>query len=67
MKHYLALMHSYTIFQRNNSEFAQVTQFRENIQKNQNPKKLNASIDFGQIQYQRSLIYVLYLFAFLGR
>ena len=67
MKHQLVLVHSYTNFQLNNSKFAQVTQFRENSQKTKISKNLNASIDFGQIQYQRSLIDVLYLCAILGR
>ena len=40
MKHYLVLVHSYTRFDLNNSEFAQVAQFREKFQKIQNLKKL---------------------------
>ena len=41
MKHHLLVfVHSYTNFELNNSKFAQMTQFRENFQKIQNPKKL---------------------------
>ena len=40
MKHHLVLAHSYTNVELNNSKFAQVTQFRENFEKNQNLKKI---------------------------
>ena len=59
MKHNLVLVHSRT-------KFAQVRKLRANFQKTQNLKYLKASIDFGQIQYQRSLLDILYLCAVLG-
>ena len=67
MKRQLVLVNSYINFELNNLKFAQATQFRENLKKIKISKNLNASIGFGQIQYQRSLIDVLYLWAFLGR
>ena len=58
--------HSRT-FQLGNLKFARVRQFLENSQKFQNPKNLNASIDFEQIKNQRLLIDILYLCIVLGR
>ena len=47
--------------------FSTFTKFRANFQKIKNLKYLNASIDFGQIQDQRSSLDVLYLCAVLGQ
>ena len=44
-----------------------VRQFWTNFQKIQNLKKFNARIDFGQIQYQRFLIDIIYSCVVLGR
>ena len=54
MKHNLILVYSRTKYELNNSEFAQVRKFRTNVQKIPNLKYLKASIDFDQIQDQRS-------------
>ena len=66
MKHNLVSVHSRTIFQFNNSKFAQIRKFRANFQKIQKLKYLKASIDFGRIQYQKSSLDMLYLRAVLG-
>ena len=67
MKLYLLLVHSRKEFELDKSKFVQVRQFRANFQKIQNLKNLNSSIDFGEIQYQRSLIDIVYLCAVLRR
>ena len=37
------------------------------LKNSQSEKNLNASIDFGQIQYQSSLMHVIYSCVILGR
>ena len=67
IKHHLVIMHLPTKFQLYKSKFAWVRQFWENSQKIKNQKNLNATIDFGEIQYQSSLINIIYLCVVLGR
>ena len=68
IKHHLVLVHLPTKFQLYKSKFVGVRQFWENSEKIKNLKKnLNASIDFGQIRYQSSLIDTIYFFVVLGR
>ena len=58
IKHYSVLVHLPTKSQLDKSKFAWVRQLWKN---------LNATIDFGQIQYQSSLMDVIYLCLVLGR
>ena len=60
-------MYLRTKFQLDKSKFAQLDNFEKILKKFKIWKNLNASIDFGQIQYQSSLMNVIYLCVVLGR
>ena len=67
IKHHSVFVHLRTKFQLEKSKFAWVRQFWENSQTFKIWNNLNASIDFGQVQYQSSLIDIIYLCIVLGR
>ena len=65
--HHSVLVHLRTKCQLDKLEFAWVRKFWKNSQKIQNLKKIECFSRFGQIQYQSSLIYIIYSCVVLGR
>ena len=61
------LVHSRTKFQPVHKNSLKLDNFEKILQKFKIWKSSNASIDFGQIQYQRSFIDILYLRVVLGQ